>query len=147
MARFEVCLSEVDMADLHGHSNELFEGDVILVRRDAQTPLEEAKRKGTQMLPMFKALPIDRMDLDEMVTLRVFGDGLLKGYADHDLVAPGWVEDNIRELTREIGFRRRDNLEKARKSVEARIEALKPAPEKRNDLSKELDRINTALGE
>ncbi len=147
MARFEVYLSEEDRADLSEQGQELLSGDVVFAHRNAQTPPEEAERKGTQMLATFKSLAVDRMDLDEMVALKVFGDGLLKGYADHELVPPSWVGENVSELNREIGLRRRDNLEKARKSVNARIEALKPAPEKRQDLQKELEHINTALGE
>lgn len=98
------------------------------------------------MLEKLKHLDLDKLDIDQAVSLVAFGDMLIYTYEKRELEVPQWLTDNVRELNREITARHRDNLEKALKETDAGLEALKTQGEKREDLKARQERLRKALG-
>lgn len=97
------------------------------------------------MFEKLRHLDLDRLDVDEAVALVAYGEVLQAAYASRGLETPQWLNDNVRELNREIRNRHRDNLEKAKRETEAQLETLKSRDERREDLKSKLDRLNQAL--
>lgn len=101
---------------------------------------------GENVLDRIRNFNSERSDLDEMVELLVIGEEILGGYEKNSLEAPEWLKDNVGVLRKEIAARRRDNLERALKLAEGRLETLKSAEEKRQDTAAEITRLRAALG-
>lgn len=90
------------------------------------------------MLAQLKVLNTDRLSEEEILTLSVFGEGLLAGYSANDLQAPEWLVANTAQLRKEIASRRDENLDKALQVARARRSELRTAEEKRKDLEAEI---------
>lgn len=99
------------------------------------------------MLNDLRNVRLDAVELDDAVALIAFGKSMQEVYEHHKLVAPPWLADNLKGLRKLVDDKRRDNLERARKRIELKLEEMKSTEEKRGDLSAELARIRQELGE
>jgi gas vesicle protein len=93
------------------------------------------------MLNEFKSFNVERANDEELVALAAFGRVLRAEYESSNIEVPTWVTDNLRTLRREIASRNADNLEKTLREKKARLEALKPAEQRREELQKEIDAL------
>ena len=93
------------------------------------------------MLNEFKSFNVDRTIDEELVALAAFGRTLRAEYESSNIEVPIWVNDNLRTLRREIASRNADSLEKALREKKARLEALKPAEQRRQELQAEIDAL------
>lgn len=97
------------------------------------------------MLQQLRNLNVDRIDLDEAISLEAFAGLVRDGYVSRSLPVPEWLEDSMRLLGKEIVTRRGEMLEKRRRELRARLEAEMTATERRAKLRKELDEIETQI--
>jgi hypothetical protein len=107
---------------------------------DPQKGLTE--RRET-MLQSFKNFNIDNADLDELVELAAFGRQFRAEHEALNVPVPEFVDDQIRNLRREIDSRLADNRAKRVRELKAQRDSLKTAAERREAIDKEL----AALGE
>lgn len=98
------------------------------------------------MLQDLKRLDVDRLQLDEALTLAAFAKGLHQEYDARSIPAPEWLDDRIRQLSREIETRRRDALEMRLKEIRAQKTNLMTADEKRTALAAEEAELTAKLG-
>ncbi len=93
------------------------------------------------MLERLKNLDVERMDADDLIALSAFAKILEAEYAAHSLEVPEWLKDRQAELKREILTRTADMRAKRIREINARLDTLKTADEKRADLKAELERL------
>jgi len=97
------------------------------------------------MLEKFKNLDLNRLALDELVTLAAFGKLLRAEYEVHQLEEPEFVDVQLKSLRREIHARNADRLEASLRDKKARLESLKTPVEKRQELRKEIAGLEKQL--
>ena|SRR6185436_3617338 len=97
------------------------------------------------MYAQLKNLNLDRLDLEEAVSLSAFGVIVQQRYLALALEAPEWLSVNLKTLDREIESRVSDDLTKQLREKRARLESLKPADQKRRELALEIKRLEKAL--
>jgi hypothetical protein len=97
------------------------------------------------MLERIRNFQADRMDLDELTELSAVGRILVDEFERLSLEVPDWVTANLKSLRREIKTRVADQLEKSLRDKKTRLEALKPAEQKRTDLQAEIDKLEKQL--
>lgn len=93
-----------------------------------------------------KNLKIDVMTMDELIYAASMLTIMEKTYSDHVMSLPEWLVEKQTEIKKAIGDRRKDALLKEQKELTSRLEALKTAEEKREDLRKKLAAITSQLG-
>jgi hypothetical protein len=93
----------------------------------------------------FKTFTKDRLDIDQLVALAAFGRFLKAEYAQHDVEVPEWVNVQSATLKNEIRSRNSDRLEARRRQIESQLENLKTPIEKKADLLREKERIESRL--
>lgn len=98
-------------------------------------------------LASFKNFSADRMDVDELVALYAFGTGFKGTYEELNLDVPEDVELKLKTLKREIRARTADKLEAEKRRIKAQLEGLKTTSEKKAELRKQLDSVETQLAE
>lgn len=97
------------------------------------------------MLTQLKNLVIDRVDMDEALSLIVFGKQLAAEYGGHGIEPPMWLTEALEELDREIARRRRDELRRMLKEAKLRREGLKTVDEKRQELDDRIGRLEAQI--
>jgi hypothetical protein len=85
-----------------------------------------------------KSLNTDKYDLDELVALSAEGKALQAEYAVLGADEPEWLGAAVRALARDIRVRQADAIEKRLRQARARVEALKPASERRAALEAQI---------
>lgn len=98
------------------------------------------------MLQQLKACVLPRTDVEEMIVLLVFAESMKLKYQELDIEVPDWLSDKISAITKEIEARNHDALLGKIRSAESRLEAMKPAEQKRVELAKEIKRLKTLVG-
>src|SRR5947207_2481564 len=93
------------------------------------------------MLAQLKTLNIPRTDIEELVALLAFANGMVTQYEAEELEVPEWLEEKVKVLGREIRERSHDALMAKIKGAKSRLEAMKPAETKRAELAKEIKRL------
>ena len=96
------------------------------------------------MLEQLKNLNLERLDLEEAVSLVHFAKGLRAEFESQTLDVPEWLDDSIRSLTREIRDRQADSRARRIKEIKARLATLKTTEERRSELSEELKKLEAA---
>lgn len=91
------------------------------------------------MLEALKNLNLERMDLDDAVSLSAFARTLKAEYEHCGAEAPQWLDDKTRELRSEIRDRLRDSVQKRLREAKSRLESLATPEEKRDRLRKEIE--------
>lgn len=97
------------------------------------------------MLDQLKNLNIPSIDLDEAVALSAFGRMLKAEYETLGAETPEWLDNRLRELRREVKVRQQDSIEKRLREARARMETLKTPTERRDDLAKEIERLESLV--
>lgn len=98
------------------------------------------------VLNRLRALNCDRSDIDELVALQSFAEVLQATYAGSGLVVPEWLSDSLVTLKREIADRRRDELLREAKLLDAQENRLLSREEQRDKVRRRRDEINKLLG-
>ncbi len=98
------------------------------------------------MLAQLKGVVLPRTDVEEMVALLVFGEGLAAKYQDLEIPVPDWVQDKIAALTKEVEARNHDALLARIRQAEGRLEAMKPTEQKRKELAADIKRLKALAG-
>lgn len=97
------------------------------------------------MLERLKNFDIDRMDIDEVVYLSALARIMKQEYETVGAECPEWVDSRARSLRREIHARQADLTEKRLREAKSRLEAIKPASEKRKDIEQEIQKLEEML--
>lgn len=90
------------------------------------------------IIEKLKTLDVNRVDLDECITLSALAKMLRHEYEYFGAEPPAWLDTRIRTLARDIRARQHDYLEKRLAEAKARLEALKPADQRRAELEAEV---------
>ena len=98
-------------------------------------------------LATFKSFSADRMDVDELIALSAFGKAFKAEYVALGLEVPEYVDVQLKSLRREIKARVADKLEAERKRIQAQLEGLKTTQERKAELRKQLEAVETQLSE
>lgn len=98
------------------------------------------------MLAQLKGVNLPRTDVEEMVVLLVFAEGMKLKYQELEIDVPEWLSDKISAITKEVEARNHDSILAKIRSAESRLEAMKPAEQKRVELSKEIKRLKALAG-
>ena len=96
-------------------------------------------------ISQLKTLDTDRYDLDELVALSAEGKSLQTEYRGLGVDEPEWLGSAVRSLARDIRVRQADAIEKRLRQAKARVQALKPASERRAELEKEIAELQEKL--
>jgi hypothetical protein len=97
-------------------------------------------------LSQLKNFDADRFDIDELVALSAEGKALQAEYKALDVEVPEWLDSTVTSIGRVINLRLDESLQKRLRQAEARIQALKPASERRAELESEVAKLRTKLG-
>jgi len=97
-------------------------------------------------LAQLKNLNVDRMDVDEAISLATMARAYANGYEHYGVSPPAWLTGAIETLDVEINRRRRDILQSRKRELEANLTQLRTRQEQRADAEAELARLNDALG-
>lgn len=98
------------------------------------------------MLTTLRALNLDRIDIDEMVALKTFGESMRGTYEVQGLATPEWLSDTLDVLGKEIASKRIEQLTRERKLIEAQERTLMTKEEKRAELAQRKAAIDKQLG-
>lgn len=97
------------------------------------------------MLTEFRNFNVDRCDIHELVALAAFGKALRAEYEAHNIDEPDWVDAQLKSLNREIRVRNADRLETERRQIQAKLDSLKTPEQKRRELQKRKQEIESEL--
>ena len=97
------------------------------------------------MIAQLKSLNVDRIDLDEAVSLLAFANSVGAEYEAQGLPIPEWLQDAARTLRNEIALRARDAREKRVKELRRSLDGLRTTEEKRKSYQKELRELEVSL--
>lgn len=98
------------------------------------------------MLLELKRFDADRVvEMENLVGLLVFAEGLKAGFIAHSLETPEWILDRIDTIKTEIHVRRKNEIKAKIKEAEARVASYKTASEKRADAQAELDKLKALV--
>lgn len=92
-----------------------------------------------------KNFDVERLNLDEVVELAAFARVYREEYEKNGGEVPTWLSDSLKSLRREINVRQLDGVEKTLREKISRLEALKPAEQKRQELQAEIDALKQRL--
>jgi hypothetical protein len=87
--------------------------------------------------------------IEDLVALSAVGRVVQDEFAKLSVEEPEFLGPKLREIRREIQVRDADRIEKLIREKESRLEALKPAEQKRQELQADIDRLKakqTQLG-
>ncbi len=87
----------------------------------------------------------DRLDLDEAVELLSGVNIALATYSAERLIAPQCLQEGVEILKAYIGTKRRENLKAALSRAEATEASLKTLPERREDVTREIQQLRAEL--
>lgn len=99
----------------------------------------------TERLDELKNFNIERLSFEEMILLESDAQRVRAAFEQHTVPQPEWLVDQIRTLNIEIGRRKRDDLEKRRKELNAADAADMSASERREARKAERERIEREL--
>jgi hypothetical protein len=96
-------------------------------------------------LNQLKQFDADRYDLDELVCLSAEGNLLQAQYKTLGVDEPEWLGNTVRSLANNIRLRQADAIEKRLRQAKARVQALKPASERRAELEAEIAKLQSQI--
>ena len=97
------------------------------------------------MLNQFRNFDADRCDVAELMELAAFGRALRAEFAAHNVEEPEFVDVQLKSLAREIRTRNADQLARTLREKKARLQALKPAEQRREELAAEIADLEKQL--
>ncbi len=87
----------------------------------------------------------NRFELEDLIELSAIGRLYQTEAQQMAAEEPEWLSASLREVRREIRTRQQDALEKNLKEKKARLQALKPAEQRRAELAKEIEELEAKL--
>lgn len=90
------------------------------------------------MLESLKGLDLQTPCLEELVYLSAQARTLRSEYDTLNVEVPEWLDNRLREIKRRIHTMTQDAVEKRKREIKSRLDALKTPTEKRTELEKEL---------
>lgn len=87
----------------------------------------------------------DGIPVEELLGLYAFGTAVQASYSEFSIPAPGWVDESMATLKREIKAKHRDILSKMLAESKARREGLRTAEEKRGAEDARIAELEKAL--
>lgn len=97
------------------------------------------------MLDRLRSFDVDRMDMEEAVSLSAFGRALRTEYDVLQEMPPDWLDNRLKELRRMIRSRQQDSLEKRLREARLRLSHLRTPDEKRADVEREIASLEQQL--
>lgn len=98
------------------------------------------------MLDKVKAFDENRASLEEMVELSAMARLLESEFKETGAEAPEYLSAQAKSIRRAINSRTRDLIEKQISEAESRLESLKTAEQKRQDLAAQISALKAKLG-
>jgi hypothetical protein len=98
------------------------------------------------LLAQFKNFQVNQLQLDDLLSLSVFGKNLKAEYDRYGVEVPDWVDTNLRILNNTIQAKIADATQLRIKKIQSQLEALQTPTERREALTKELERLTKAAG-
>lgn len=95
-------------------------------------------------LSQLKNLETKRFDLDELIALSAEGKALLAEFKALGVDEPEWLVVAVKSITLDVRARQADAIEKKLRQAKARIQALKPASERRAELEELVKQLEAA---
>ena len=95
-------------------------------------------------LNQLRNLVPDKHDLEDLVALSAEAKAILAEFTALGVDEPEWLGPAVRALSREIRVRQADSIEKRLRQAKARIQALKPASERRAELEELVKQLESA---
>lgn len=97
------------------------------------------------MMEQLRTLNLNRLDIDDAIGLLAFAKQAKAIYDEMGLEAPEWFTEKIEALADYVKERRKENLTKAVKEIEAEMVKLRTAEEKRAALKERLEKVRADL--
>ena len=98
------------------------------------------------MLNELKNLPIDRMEMEQLVALLVFGESLVAGFEANEVDVPEWLKDRVKLLGRQVRDKNEDALRARLRQAQNKLNAMQPEAAKRKALAAEVAALEKKLG-
>lgn len=97
------------------------------------------------MLEQLKRFNADNGNLEELIAWSAYAKLIKTEFEAKGVETPEWLNDTINRLTREIGVRRADTLEKRLKELQNQKRGLETTAEKRARLEQEIANLTGQL--
>ena len=97
------------------------------------------------MLDLLKNFNADRMEIDELVELAMFGDQILAKFKELGVETPVWIDEANKSVKRELKTKNADRLSMKLRSAKSRLETLKTPDEKRKATEAEIAELEAQL--
>ena len=88
---------------------------------------------------------VEGMALEDLVTLSASARAIQGEFATLNVEEPEWLNPKVREIRREVATRQADRIEKLIREKKSRLEVLKPAEQKRQELADEIAKLESQL--
>lgn len=95
------------------------------------------------MLNDFQTFNKDRLQLDELIALLVFGKALKAEFEAQKIPAPEYVDVQLKSLRLTVQARVADQRETRKRKIKAQLQQLKTPSERKADLEAELQELET----
>ena len=97
------------------------------------------------IIDQIRTFNVEGNALEDLVVLSSLGRSVQAEFSALNVEEPEWLGPKIREIRREIQTRQADRIEKLIREKKSRLETLKPAEQKRQELSEEISRLEKQL--
>jgi len=107
----------------------------------------QSKKGGRPMYAIdeIRTFNVEGMALEDLVTLSASARAIQGEFATLNVEEPEWLNPKVREIRREVATRQADRIEKLIREKKSRLEVLKPAEQKRQELADEIAKLESQL--
>jgi ATP-dependent Lon protease len=92
-------------------------------------------------LDQLRTLNLQQPGLEELVFMAAMARAFHAEFDANSVDVPEWLDERTREIKREIRTRQADAIDKRKRELKSRLDALKTPTEKRAELQAELDKL------
>lgn len=97
------------------------------------------------MLSTFKSFDTDRMELDELIALKSYGEMLRQQYDELKVEEPDYIDIQLKALKRAITSKVHASKSARLRELKSRQESLKTSSERKRENSKEIAELEEQL--
>lgn len=94
----------------------------------------------------FRSFSAESVDVDQLVALHAFGKQLRAEFEALGVDEPEYVDSQLKAIRREINTRNADRIDQRIREVKSRLDALKSPDVRRQELEKELEKLQSKVG-
>jgi hypothetical protein len=98
------------------------------------------------MLNEFLNLPIDRLDMNQLISNLAFGRTLVRTFEDEGVEVPANIADRVKLLARQVRDKNEDALRAQLRQNENKLHGMKPEAQKRRELQAQNAALRAKLG-